>query len=76
MFGVMLLILIFKAAIAGAMLKRQVLQWAFATLITNGAIERMTGEQEFQYIFTRITYHCGLGTHGHPFTNRGGASRV
>ena len=76
MFGIMLLIFIFKSAITGAMLKCQILQGALATLITNRAIERMTGEQEFQYIFTCITYHCGLGAHGHPFTNRGGAGRV
>ena len=54
---------------------RQVLQLAFTTLVTDGAIQRMVDEQKFHHRLLRLDGTLGFGVHHHALRHRCGASR-
>ena len=54
-----------KAAAIRAVAKNHVLQFAFASLIANRAIERVIGEQKFQHGLARFVHLRRIGAHDH-----------
>ena len=45
-----------KAALAGTVPEYHVLQFAFATLVANGAVQRMIRQQEFERTLARLPH--------------------
>ncbi len=54
-----------EAAVIEAVAKRHVLQFAFATLVANRAIERMIRQQEFDHVLSRFVDLIGVSFHDH-----------
>ena len=58
-----------------AITHRQILQLAFAALVTDGAIQWMVDEQEFHHRLLRLDSAIGFGVHHHALRHRCGAGR-
>ncbi len=56
-----------EAAVVEAVAKRHVLQFAFAALVADGAIERMIREQKLEHVLARFVNLRGVGLHHHAF---------
>jgi hypothetical protein len=53
---------------------RQILQRALTTLVTNGAIKRVAGEEELDDIFPRLVNFLRPRAHDHPFAHLHGTA--
>src|ERR1035438_5560669 len=69
-------LLFHEPAFAGAVAEGHVLQLAFAALVTDRAIQRMIGEQEFDGPFTRLAHCRRFGAHHHALGHWGGAGHL
>jgi hypothetical protein len=56
-----------------AVAKGHVLQFAFAALVTDGAIEWMIREEKLDHVFARFVNLRGIGLHYHAFDSDEGA---
>ena len=62
------------ARVRPAIAHSQVLQLAFATLVTNRAVQRVVDEQKLHHRLLRLDGFVGLGPYHHPLGYRRGAS--
>ena len=68
--------LFFFVARAGfAVADRQILQLAFATLVANGAVQRVVDEQKLHHRLLGLDGLVALGAHDHALRHRRGAGR-
>jgi len=59
-----------KAAFAGAVRHRLILQRTLAALVADRAIERVVDEQQLKHTILRLLHGVGLGVHDHAFADR------